>query len=208
MKKIIAEAIGTFFLTLTICFTTLQSPLLAPFAIAWVLMVGVYVLGPISWAHFNPAVSLALTLQKKIDRLTFGKFLAAQCGWALLASLIRFGYHGSTLALSGQSGASFLWIALIEILFTALLAFTVLHVAASKSTEGNNYFGVAIGAALLVGILAGWPISWAVFNPAVAVGTGITNHFDGSINLVNTFVYIVSPAIGGVLAARLYSNTK
>src|SRR3954471_5602982 len=65
VRKLAVEAIGTFFLVLTIGMVVLDpgaSPF-APLAIGAVLMVMVYAGGHISGAHYNPAVTLAVWLR-------------------------------------------------------------------------------------------------------------------------------------------------
>jgi len=54
-----------------------------------------------------------------------------------------------------------------------MLVSVVLHTAASKSTAGNNYFGLAIGAVVMVGIASVGGISGGFFNPAVLLGLGL-----------------------------------
>ena len=65
MKKYITEFIGTFFLVLVIGLSG------NPIAIGGVLMIMVYMGGHISGAHYNPAVSLAMLLQKEINAKSF-----------------------------------------------------------------------------------------------------------------------------------------
>lgn len=60
-----------------------------------------------------------------------------------------------------------------EFLYTFTLISTVLHTAVSKATFGNNYFGLAIGAVVMVGIATVGGISGGFFNPAVLFGLGI-----------------------------------
>ena len=69
-SKLAAEFIGTFFLALTICTAAVHGSAgeYAPFAIAATLMVMVYAVGHISGAHFNPAVTVAVSFIKKGKR--------------------------------------------------------------------------------------------------------------------------------------------
>ena len=65
MKKYITEFIGTFFLVLVIGLSG------NPIAVGGILMIMVYMGGHISGAHYNPAVSLAMLLQKEINAESF-----------------------------------------------------------------------------------------------------------------------------------------
>ena len=57
-----------------------------------------------------------------------------------------------------------------EFLFTFLLCYVVLQTTTSKKTEGNSYFGLAIGSVAMVGLLATVGTCYSAFNPAVALG--------------------------------------
>lgn len=90
------------------------------------------------------------------------------------------------------------------VLFTFALAFVVLNVATAKSTEGNSYFGFAIGFTVLVGAYAVGPVSGGVFNPAVAVGITIM----GLSELGNIWIYLVATLLGGAAAALAFKSLK
>jgi len=67
-----------------------------------------------------------------------------------------------------------------EFLFAFALCFVFLNVATAKPTEGNSYFGFAIGFTVLAGAYAVGAVSGGVFNPAVAVGITIIGMVDVS----------------------------
>ena len=90
------------------------------------------------------------------------------------------------------------------VLFTFALAIVVLNVATAKSTEGNSYFGFAIGFTVLVGAYAVGPVSGGVFNPAVAVGITIM----GLSELGNIWIYLVATLLGGAAAALAFKSLK
>ena len=58
--KLIAEAVGTFMLTLTVGFNVLTASAAGAYSIGACLMCMIYALGNVSGAHFNPAVTLAV----------------------------------------------------------------------------------------------------------------------------------------------------
>jgi glycerol uptake facilitator-like aquaporin len=62
---------------------------------------------------------------------------------------------------------------LAEFLFTFALVYVVLNVATADATQGNSYFGLAIGFTVLAGAFAVGQVSGAAFNPAVAIGASI-----------------------------------
>jgi glycerol uptake facilitator-like aquaporin len=76
---------------------------------------------------------------------------------------------------------------LAEFLFTFALVYVVLNVATADATDGNSYFGLAIGFTVLAGAFAVGQVSGAAFNPAVAIGASIR----GLLPWSNLWLYIV-----------------
>nr|MBP7062310.1 aquaporin [Patescibacteria group bacterium] len=132
MKKYLAEAIGTFFLVLVAGMSG------DAFTIGVVLAIVVYATAAISGGHINPAVTLALRVNGKIEQAEALKYMAAQAIGAVVASLLFRYMMGSTMAVSPAQGASWLQIGLGEALFTFLLASVVFHTAVSKKVAGNG----------------------------------------------------------------------
>merc|ERR1712190_710280 len=67
----------------------------------------------------------------------------------------------------GAAGGDLMAIIFAELLFTAMLVFTVLNVAVADG--GNQYYGLAIGFVIVVGAASVGSVSGGCFNPAVAV---------------------------------------
>ena len=86
---------------------------------------------------------------------------------------------------------------LAEFLFTFALVYVVLNVATAKETDGNSYFGFAIGFTVLAGAFAVGGVSGGAFNPAVAVGASLMNIFAWG----NFWIYLVAELAAGVAAA-------
>lgn len=198
MKKYIVEFIGTFFLVLVIALTG------NPLAIGIVLTALVYMGGYISGAHYNPAVTLAVLINKKISSTDALRYVIVQLSAAIVASLVYVGIHGSRFFVAPGSQVSMFAAISIEILFTFLLATVVLHVAVSKEVKGNNYFGMAIGFTVMAAAFAGGAISGGAYNPAVGLGPFIVNLFSTGGSLSIFFLYLFGPLIGGALAGILY----
>ena len=89
---------------------------------------------------------------------------------------------------------------LLTILFTFALCLVILEVATSKATEGNSYYGIAIGFTVMAGVYAVGGVSGGVFNPAVAVGITVMGISAPS----SIWVYLCANSIGGFLAAAIY----
>ena len=84
-----------------------------------------------------------------------------------------------------------------EFLFTFALAWVVLNVATARGTEGNSFYGLAIGFTVVVGAFAVGGISGGAFNPAIAVGAMVTGLFKWS----NIWIYLLADFLGGAAAA-------
>jgi aquaporin Z len=199
LRKLIVEAIGTFFLVLTVGQTVVGPPNpLAPIAIGAALMVMVYAGGHISGGHYNPAVSLAVFLRRKCTAADFIGYVIVQLiGAAAAAAAVMFLKQG-VVATPGAIGAGPAFLA--EMLFTFALAFVVLNSATAAGTAGNSFYGLAIGSTVMVGAFAVGGVSGGAFNPAVAVGITLM-HLSAAASL---WILLVADFLGGAAAAGVF----
>lgn len=204
MQRLLTEFIGTFFLVLAIGLSVLQGTPLAPIAIGATLMVMVYMGGHVSGAHYNPAVSLALLLRGVMPPKDFVPYVVAQILGALSAAVAVNMITGQTFAPAPSPSVSSSMALMVEILFTFALALVVLNVATSKKTQGNSYYGLAIGATVMAGAFAGGGISGGAFNPAVGIGPTVVNVALGGGGWSSLWLYLVGPVAGGILAALVF----
>ncbi len=205
-RKLVAEFIGTFFLTLTICMTSYAkvSADLQPLAIGVVLTGLIYAGGYISGAIFNPAVTVAIWLRGRLILKEAVGYMAAQFLGGVAAALL-------TMVLTSAKPIAFpissppQYFALMpavvaEILGTFALCWVILNVATSKSTENNSFYGIAIGFTVAGLIYTLGSVSGSVFNPAVAIALNIAQ----LSNWVNIWIYFVGGFGGAVLASYVY----
>lgn len=204
MKKYVVEFIGTFFLMFTIGMTVVApgADAFAPLAIGSVLMVMIYAGGHISGGHYNPAVTLAVWIRGKCNEKDAACYMIAQVLAGVIAALAVMVFKGDVAVAAADIEVT--QVLLAEFLFTFALAYMVLNVATSKSTEGNSYFGLAIGFTVLVGAYAVGGISGGVFNPAVAVGVSML----GLSAWTNIWMYLLANFAGGAAAAAVYLYTN
>jgi aquaporin Z len=200
-RKLTVEFIGTFFLVFTVGMAAATAGQLAPLAIGGVLMVMVFAGGHVSGAHYNPAVSTAVLLRGKMTPGEYGGYVVTQAVAGLVAAAVVaiLGYaphHPAAVAGAGK-------MLIVELLFTFALAYVVLNVATAKDTEGNSFYGLAIGFTLATGILAVGSISGGVFNPAVALGGTVLGMFAWS----HIWIYLLANFAGGVAAAAAFRLT-
>ncbi|MFN0052492.1 MAG: MIP/aquaporin family protein [Planctomycetales bacterium] len=208
MNKYLTEFLGTFFLVLTIGLSVLTGPSsglsMAPLAIGCSLMIMVYMGGHISGAHYNPAVSLAVLLRGKLSSADLVPYLIAQVAGATAAATLVNVILGKTAAIAPGEGVSTLSALLVEVLYTFALALVVLNVATSPKTEGNSYYGLAIGFTVVVAAFSAGSISGGAFNPAVGIGLTVAHALFGGGSWSHLWLYLVGPLAGGALAAVVY----
>ena len=198
-RKLVVEFIGMFMFMFTVGMATNKAGAgaLAPLAIGSALMVMVFAGGHISGGHFNPAVSTAVLLRGRMTSNEYGAYVITQFVAAILAGLtVRV--VGGHEAAATVAGAGRMLIA--EFLFTFALAWVVLNVATAKGTEGNSFYGLAIGFTVVVGAFAVGGISGGAFNPAIAVGAMVTGLFTWS----NIWIYLIADFLGGAAAAYAF----
>ena len=200
MKNYLTEFIGTFFLVLTIGLTVTGETPFAPLAIGSVLMVMVYMGGHISGAHYNPAITIAITLLGKMDKKEVLPYWISQILGGIAAALVTYYVAGEALVVAPSASASMGAILLVEILFTFALALVIMNVAACRETAGNSYYGLAIGFTVAAGAFAGGSISGGAFNPAVGIGPILVDGIMGDGGFSNIWIYIVAPIIGAAIA--------
>ena len=204
-RKLVTEAIGTFFLVLTIGCTVILSGdpgkgIIPPLAIGSALMVMIFAGGHISGAHYNPAVSLAVMLRGRLPKGELVPYWVAQLVGASLAACAAM-YLTGGVAKSAAPPADVMKALLAEFLFTFALAYVVLNVATAKANSGNSFYGLAIGFTVLTGAFAVGSISGGAFNPAVAVAAGLM----GLIHLPSIWIHIVADLAGGAVAGLMFN---
>ena len=204
MKKTLTEFIGTFFLVLTVGLTVTAGSTFAPLAIGASLMIMVYMGGHISGGHYNPAVSLAAMMRRAIPASQYAPYVIAQLAGAVAAALITYVITGRTFAPAPGADVTTLGALLVEILYTFALCLVVLNTAVSRRTQGNSYYGLAIGFTVVVAAFAGGGISGGAFNPAVGIGPILVNAAIGGGSVASLWLYIVGPLAGGALASLVF----
>ena len=215
-RRLVLEGIGTYFLMLVIAVMTARggSTLEASIAIGTVLLALVYSIGPHTWAHFNPGMSLAFWIRGTMPGREVVPYALVQCLGAVLAVFTQWflvtpieldpviAVSVAEPASSEATGLSVGPLIIGELLFTFALVFTTLHVATTRLQAGNQYFGLVVATIVVAGILAMGPVASAVFNPAVQVGLwtmGLDGPWSG-------FLVIGSNLVGASLAALVFKG--
>lgn len=198
MKALLIEFIGTFFLVLVVALTG------NPIAIGAVLIAMVYMGGYISGAHYNPAVTTAMFISRKISSDTALRYFTAQFFGGIFAAIVFLVIQGSVFIPSPGANIDFWTAFLVEALFTFALASVVLHTGATEKTKGNDYYGLAIGLTVMAGAFAVGPISGAAFNPAVGAAPLLLDMAAPNAHIMGLLLYIMGPLTGASIAGWLY----
>jgi aquaporin Z len=195
--RLVAEFIGTFFLVVTVCAAInpkTGAGTLAPLAIGSILMAMVFAGGDISGGHYNPAVSFAVMIRGKLTAGEWLCYTAVQLGAGTVGGLAARTIVGAGRP---ETTANTWKILVVELLFTFALAYVVLNVATARTSEGNSYFGLAIGFTVAAGAFTVGGISGGAFNPAVALGVSILGRFAWN----ELWIYVVASLAGAAIAA-------
>ncbi|MGB5112803.1 MAG: aquaporin [Mycobacterium sp.] len=196
MRKYVVELIGTFFLVLTVGTTVSAGLAAAPLAIGAVLMAMIFAGGHVSGGHFNPAVSLGVFLRGKLAARDLLPYWGAQTAGGLLGAAV------TRVLVAAPAKAPLLPAvgpALVgEFVFTFALVWVMLNVATAADTDGNSFYGLAIGFTVTAGAFAVGGVSGAAFNPAVAIGAAAM----GLVGWSAIWIYLLANlAAGGAAAA-------
>jgi aquaporin Z len=213
VRQFLAEFYGTFILVLvgtgSIAFGLGENLLGVAFAFGTGAMIAIYTIGHISGAHLNPAVTLAMVLDKRIDVKTSLIYVFSQILGALFASLTLLMASGTSvyqgLGASGVNPSEIpLWVAFVfEMFLTFILVYSVLAISQKKSLQ--SLIGLIV-VFLLVGlILVGGPISSAGLNPARSLAPALLT---GGEAINQLWVYILGPLSGSILASLFFRYLK
>ena len=197
-RKAAVEFIGTFFLVFTVGMAVARAGTLAPLAIGAALMVMVFAGGHVSGGHYNPAVSLAVLLRRRLTPSEWAAYVVAQVLAALAAAAVVSVLGAAPAHPLAVAGAGKMLVA--EFLFTFALCYVVLNVATSDDNDGNSFYGLAIGSTVAVGAFAVGSVSGGAFNPAVAIGASVMGLFAWS----HIWIYLLANFAGGAVAAMAF----
>lgn len=208
--RLASEFVGTFTLVFAVGCNVLSKnePGFAVLSIASALMVMIYALGGISGAHFNPAVTMAVSLAKKMDGgwTSALQYIGVQLLAGTIAGLSYTALFGQSFDL--QPGAGYGWscAGAVEALYTMMLCLVVLLSACDRKTSGNQYYGLAIGFVIVAGGIAGGAISGGAFNPAVALGIDFSSSLRSGFGW--SIAYWGFEFLGAFGAAILFSAVR
>ena len=220
MKKYVAEFIGTAVLVLFGCGSAALTGGISgtlgilgislAFGLSIVAMA--YVIGSISGCHINPAVSLAMLINKKISVKDFCFYVLAQLLGAILGTAILYAIianSGLTVAETGLGangfgdasavGLNMFGAMLVEIVLTFVFIYTILGVTSDE--KKSSVAGIVIGLTLAFVHILGISLTGTSVNPARSLAPAI---FLGGEALAQVWVFILAPLVGSAIAAIVF----
>ncbi len=240
--RCVAECLGTFILVFFGCGVVHAAKIAGAHNGLWQvasvwgvgIMVAIYIVGGISGAHINPAITVALAFWKQFSWRHVVPYVFAQLAGAFIAAAVLFALYYPLIekkkaeVIDGKPGmevtascyGEYYWdisepaAFAAEALGTALLALAVFaltdgrNVAAPLSRLAPVFIGLTV--AILISVIA--PLTQAGFNPARDFGPRLFAYFAGwgeiaipGRNGTGFFtVYIVAPVVGAIAGGGLY----
>lgn len=209
IQKLASELLGTYVLVLggTAAIVSAAAGgaptniVIVAFAFGLALMAALYAFGEISGGHYNPAVSLAMTLDGRMDPLSMAGYWVAQIVGATLASLTLLVVTNTetvagTMTMLGEGVEA--WEAfLMEMVFTAIFLVVILKATKSANSMKTAFLGIGLTLTMIHLVLI--PATGTSVNPARSLGPGIV----GGV-WTDQWLYWIAPLVGAALGWGIY----
>jgi len=222
-KKLVAEAIGTFWLTFGGCGSAVIAAafphvgiglLGVSLAFGLTLLTMAYSIGHVSGCHINPAVTIGLAAGGRFPASQIGPYIVAQVIGAIIGAALLYviarGAPDFTLA-NGFAANGYgehspghygVWSCFVtEIVMTAMFLFIIMGSTHGRAPAG--FAPIAIGLGLTLIHLVSIPVTNTSVNPARSIGPAL---FAGGWALGQLWLFIVAPIIGGILGGIIYRS--
>lgn len=219
MKRYISEFVGTLALTFLACgvavvvgCSTPAGILATALAFGLVIVAMAYSIGNVSGCHINPAVSIAMWLDRRMStkecvRYVVSQFLGALCGSLLLGFVLgsfeALGANGYGSTLFNGNEVTALVALVVEVVLTFFFVLVILNVTSKK--EHSHMAGLIIGLTLTLVHLFGIGITGTSVNPARSLAPAL---LQGGDALAQVWVFILAPILGSLLATIFYKKVK
>lgn len=221
MKKLAAEAIGTFWLTFGGCgsaviaaaFPQVGIGLLGvSFAFGLTVLTMAYAIGHISGCHLNPAVTVGLAAGGRFPPGQIVPYIVAQVIGAIAAAAVLYAIASGTadfdlakgFAANGYADHSpgkynLVACLIAEVVLTMMFLFIIMGSTHGKAPAG--FAPIAIGLGLTLIHLISIPVTNTSVNPARSTGPAL---FVGGWALAQLWLFWVAPLVGGAIGGVLY----
>ena len=219
-KSLVAEFLGTFWLVFGGCGSAVLAAAYPELGIGFVgvafafgltVLTMAYAVGGISGGHFNPAVSLGLTVAGRFPAARLLPYIVVQVVGAVAAAALLYfiasgkaGFELGGFAANGYGdhspgGYSLLSALLIEVLLTMFFLIIILGSTSSRVPAG--FAPIAIGLGLTLIHLISIPVTNTSVNPARSTGQAL---FVGGWALQQLWLFWIAPLAGGALGGLVW----
>jgi aquaporin Z len=210
VRKYLAELFGTF-LFMTIGYLSVaalsasgdSALLIVPFSFGFGLLAAIFAFGHISGGHFNPAVTVAMVLDKRTTPMDAAGYIVAQVVGAVAAALLVLVLFDQATVAAGVTkpgaGVTEIEALIIETVLTG--GFIVVILAATR--HAASLAALAIPLSLVAIHFASANLSGASVNPARTIGSGLIGG-----DFTSIWVYLVGPIAGGALGWSIFRSTS
>jgi len=214
INKLIAEALGTFMLVSAVLGGALVSGNAAglgvALAIGFTVMAMVYAVGPISGGHFNPAVTIGMTVAGRFKVKAVAPYIVTQIVGGVAAAVffaivlkakgdLPAGFAANGYGEHSGGGYPLFSAALMEVVQTALFVFVIARVTRAKTGAGDMA-PVAIGLTLAAMHIMSIPVANTSLNPARSIATAV---IEQGWAMQQLWLFIVAPLVGGGIAGAI-----
>jgi aquaporin Z len=221
-RKLTVEFIGTLWLVLGGCGSAVLAAKFPEIGIGLVgvalafgftVLTGAYALGHISGAHFNPAVTVGLTVAGRFRRKELPGYIIAQVLGGTAGTLILYliasgapqfsvtaGFAANGYGAHSPGGYSFLACVASEVTMTFFFLLIILGATSFRAPRGFAPLAIGIGLTLIH--LVSIPITNTGVNPARSTGPAL---FVGDWALSQLWLFWVAPIVGAAAAGFLYA---
>ena len=205
-RKVLAELIGTF-LFMTVGYTSVAaftaagvpSLLVVPFSFGLGLLAAIFAFGHISGGHFNPAVTVAMILDKRTTPIDGVGYIVAQVIGAIGAAALLVVTVNQAAVTAGitqpGTGITDMGALILETVFTA--GFLAVILAVTKRVPALAPLAIPLTLVAIHFAIA--PLSGSSVNPARSIGSAVVG---GDLNAL--WIYIVGPTVGGILGWAIW----
>ncbi|MCL2417092.1 MAG: aquaporin Z [Bacteroidales bacterium] len=224
MKRNLAEFLGTFWLVFAGCGSALLAAGFPGFGIGFLgvslafglaVVTMAYAVGHISGAHFNPAVTLGLWANGRVNGKDILPYICSQILGAIAAAAVLFvivtgnGSDAGQFAANGwgaHSPGGFGMGAAIITEFVMTFMFLLIILGATDRAASPGFAGIAIGLALTLIHLVSIPVTNTSVNPARSISQAL--FADGNLALSQLWMFILVPIAAAICAGIVYKYLK
>lgn len=218
VSALVAEAFGTFLLVFGVLGAAVLTgdPLKVALAAGLAVTIGIYSVGHLSGAHFNPAVTIGLAIAGRFRWSRVWQYVVAQLIGGIVASSVLFliatggkdgfaksavadGFASNGFAEHSPDGFSLLAVIIVEVVLTAVLLLVIMSVTDVRHV--GVLAPLIIGATLTLIHVIAIPVSNASVNPARSIASAI---FGGPDAMAQLIVFVLAPVFGAVVAGLSY----